>query len=135
MSKKRTPIEEMTREQLVQSAAQYKSLYNKAIARVQEMAANYERLYKSLQSEKDCRKVDNERAESKLEELQEKCSKITKDEQESGRRLQASYKRNAQLAEEIVTQKDRIQRIKSDIENYNALPWWKRIFMKMHTSE
>jgi len=131
MSKKRTPIEEMTREQLVQSAAQYKNLYNKANAKVQEMAANYARLYKSLQSEKDCRT----KSENVATELRTELNALKEKYEDLQMYLEDANREKTHLSAETVTQKDRIQRIKADIENYNALPWWKRIFKKMHTSE
>ena len=135
MSKKKTPIEEMTREQLVQSASQYKSLYNKEKIKLQEMTANYERVYKELQRKKACPNVPEEEDRIALDALQKRCADLQKETNKLADNLADANTKKARLAEEIVTLKDRIQQIKSDIETYNDLPWWKRIFKKMHTSE
>lgn len=123
MSKK-TPIEEMTREQLVQSAAQYKNLYNKAKIKLEEMTGEAEeRNEKFLE------------AEAMIKVLQDKCTYSKKAVNELESRLKDACAKNARQADTIVAYQGRIQRIKADIEIYNDLPWWKRIFKKMHTSE
>lgn len=136
MSKKKTPTEEMTREQLVQSAAQYKSLYQKAEQKVKEMAVENERQRESLATAEAkihtaARIVQN--GESELAELQKKYDELSKNAERLANYLEEANRKKAKLAEEIVGLKDRIEKLEFNIKSFNERPWWRRIFAKIVT--
>ena len=134
MSKKKTPIEEMTREQLVQSAAQYKSLYQKVEQKVKDVTAEAERQSESLKTAEAkihtaSRLLQN--SEKELEELQKKYDDLSKNADRLARYLDEANQKKARLAEEIVGLKDHTEKLEFNIKLFNERPWWRRIFAKI----